>query len=202
MAENQEIVQPEQLHFTDDGVYPGSVLQCYCIERQSRRTRRIALPFSSADSRRTIGATPGGTASIPLLIITARRTKRSVCMLAPQDCDSAASTARPSRSAPATSFSFRRVSRITTSARVRILVLWELTRMDASGICFAVCLANAHNPIAPSQLCRSPITIRSTALTVHCGRSGKCAADRRTGSFPGQLRMEIALSPEQRNVSR
>src|SRR3954452_25437258 len=26
MAENQEIVQPEQLHFEDDGVYPGSVL--------------------------------------------------------------------------------------------------------------------------------------------------------------------------------
>ena len=26
MAEKQEIVQPEQLHFTDDGVYPGSVL--------------------------------------------------------------------------------------------------------------------------------------------------------------------------------
>ena len=26
MAEKQEIVQPEQLHFKDDGVYPGSVL--------------------------------------------------------------------------------------------------------------------------------------------------------------------------------
>ena len=26
MAEKQEIVQPEQLHFRDDGVYPGSVL--------------------------------------------------------------------------------------------------------------------------------------------------------------------------------
>jgi len=26
MAENQEIVQPEQLHFEDDGIYPGSVL--------------------------------------------------------------------------------------------------------------------------------------------------------------------------------
>ena len=26
MAEKQEIVQPEQLHFEDDGVYPGSVL--------------------------------------------------------------------------------------------------------------------------------------------------------------------------------
>ena len=26
MAEKQEIVQPEQLHFNDDGVYPGSVL--------------------------------------------------------------------------------------------------------------------------------------------------------------------------------
>jgi uncharacterized protein YjlB len=26
MAEKQEIVQPEQLHFSDDGVYPGSVL--------------------------------------------------------------------------------------------------------------------------------------------------------------------------------
>ena len=74
--------------------------------------------------------------------------------------------------------------------------------MDASGICFAVCLANAHNPIAPSQLCQFPITIRSTVLTVHCGRSGKCPADRSTGSLPGQLRMEIALSPEQRNVPR
>ena len=26
MAEKQEIVQPEQLHFHDDGIYPGSVL--------------------------------------------------------------------------------------------------------------------------------------------------------------------------------
>ena len=26
MAEKQEIVQPEQLHFEDDGIYPGSVL--------------------------------------------------------------------------------------------------------------------------------------------------------------------------------
>ena len=26
MAEKQEIVQPEQLHFQDDGIYPGSVL--------------------------------------------------------------------------------------------------------------------------------------------------------------------------------
>src|SRR5205823_12076938 len=26
MAEKQEIVQPEQLHFNDDGIYPGSVL--------------------------------------------------------------------------------------------------------------------------------------------------------------------------------
>jgi uncharacterized protein YjlB len=26
MAEKQEIVQPEQLYFTDDGVYPGSIL--------------------------------------------------------------------------------------------------------------------------------------------------------------------------------
>jgi uncharacterized protein YjlB len=26
MAEKQEIVQPEQLHFDDDGIYPGSVL--------------------------------------------------------------------------------------------------------------------------------------------------------------------------------
>src|SRR6187401_2119394 len=26
MAEKQEIVQPEQLHFEDDGVYPGSIL--------------------------------------------------------------------------------------------------------------------------------------------------------------------------------
>jgi uncharacterized protein YjlB len=26
MAEKQEIVQPEQLHFKDDGIYPGSVL--------------------------------------------------------------------------------------------------------------------------------------------------------------------------------
>src|SRR5262245_65924370 len=26
MVENQEIVQPEQLNFEDDGVYPGSVL--------------------------------------------------------------------------------------------------------------------------------------------------------------------------------
>ena len=55
---------------------------CYCIGRQSQRTRRIALRFSSADSLRTIGETPGETASILLLIITAHRTKRSVSIVA------------------------------------------------------------------------------------------------------------------------
>src|SRR4029453_3761509 len=58
---------------------------CYCSGRQSRGTRRIELPFSSADSLRTIGSTPGETAYIPLLIITAQRTKRSVSIMAPQD---------------------------------------------------------------------------------------------------------------------
>jgi len=171
MAEKQEIVQPEQFLRTTASIRAAFCL-CYCIGRRSRRTPRIALPFSSADSLRTIGATPGETESIPLLIITARRTKRSVSIMAPQDCDSAASPARPSRSAPGTSVSFLRVSRIRTSERVRTLTLWELTRTDASGIWLAVCRANGQNPIAPSQLCQFPITIRSTALTVHCGRSG------------------------------
>src|SRR5438552_18792618 len=102
--------------------------------------RRMALPFSSADSLRTIGATPGGTASIPLLIITARRTKRSVSTMAPQDCDSAASTARPSRSAPATSFSFRRVSHITTLERVRLFAFSEYSRNVVSGHRYVDCL--------------------------------------------------------------
>src|SRR4029453_6947294 len=67
------------------------------------------------------------------------------------------------------SFSFPQVLRITTSGRVRTLALWELTRMDASGICFAVCQANGQNPIALSQLCQFPITIRSTAPTAPGG---------------------------------
>ncbi len=41
--------------------------------------RRIALRFSIARSLRTTGETPGETASIPLLITTALRTKCSGC---------------------------------------------------------------------------------------------------------------------------
>jgi len=107
-----------------------------------------------------------------LLIITARRTKCSVSLTALHICDSAEKAARLSRSAPATSFSFRRVLRTRTSARAQTLTLWVLTRMDGSGICFTGCLANDQNPIAPSQLCQFLITIRFTALTGHCGRSG------------------------------
>src|SRR5206468_7492442 len=117
----------------------------------------------------TTGAIHGETASIPLLIITALRTKCWEYMMVPQHCDSAESRVRRSRSAPGTSFSFRRGSRITPLLRVRILALWELTRTDANGICFAVCRANGQNPITLSRLCQFPITIRSTALTVHCG---------------------------------
>jgi hypothetical protein len=82
MAEKQEIVQPEQLHFEDDGVYPGSVLPVLLYRGRSQSRRRTALLFSIAHSLRMIGETPGETASIPLLIIIARRTKCSVSMKA------------------------------------------------------------------------------------------------------------------------
>src|SRR5262245_39131225 len=93
-------------------------------------------------------------------------------MMAVQKCAWVVRTVKPLKSRPATAFSFRQVSRITTSARARTLVLWELTPTDGNGICFEVSLANDQNPIAPSQLCQSPITIRSTAPMARCGNSG------------------------------
>ena len=47
MAEKQEIVQPEQLHFKDDGVYPGSVLPVLLYRAAITADARIALPFSA-----------------------------------------------------------------------------------------------------------------------------------------------------------
>ena len=155
MAEKQEIVQPEQLHFKDDGIYPGSVLPVLLYRaavtadaqdrasvfergfaqndwRNSWRNGVYSFAHYHSTSHEALGVY-NGSARLRL-------------------GGEHGQTVEVWSSAPATSFSFRRVSRIRTSARVRILVLWELTRMDASGICFAVCLANAQNPIAPSPL--------------------------------------------------
>ena len=57
MAEKQEIVQPEQLNFEDDGVYPGSVLpvllyrSAITIDAQDRASRRFGFEATVAAAR-------------------------------------------------------------------------------------------------------------------------------------------------------
>jgi len=54
-----------------------------------------------------------------------------------------------------------------------ILLLSELILMDANGTCFAVGQASGRKPIRTSPLYQFRITIRSTALKVHCHAFGK-----------------------------
>ena len=172
MAEKQDIVQPEQLHFKDDGVYPGSVLPVLLYRaaimadaqdrasvfergfaqndwRNSWRNGVYSFAHYHSTSHEALGVYNGSArlrlGGEPGQTVEVRSGDVSLIP---------AGVAHQNIGASPT------------------LTLWELTRMDASGICFAVCLANAQNPIAPSQLYQFPITIRSTALTVHCGRSG------------------------------
>ena len=124
MAERQEIVQPEQLHFKDDGIYPGSVLPVLLYRAAitadaQDRASVFERGFAQNDWR---NSWRNGVYSFAHYHSTAHEALGVYSWLR-KDCDSAASMARPSRSAPATSFSFRQVSRITTSARVRILAL-------------------------------------------------------------------------------
>jgi Uncharacterized protein containing double-stranded beta helix domain len=175
MAEKQEIVQPEQLHFKDDGVYPGSVLPVLLYRaaitadaqdrasvfergfaqndwRNSWRNGVYSFAHYHSTSHEALGVY-NGSARLRLGGEHGQtvEVRSGDVILIPAGVAHHNIGASPD---------FSVVGAYPT---------------DASGICFAVCLANGQNPIAPSQLCQFPITIRSTALTVHCGRSGKSA---------------------------
>jgi hypothetical protein len=97
MIPQQDFVQPEQLNFKDDGIFPNSPLPL--LFYRAAITTDAKDPASIIEQRfaGTTGPTRGETVSIPFLIITARRMKCWVFIPALPLCDSAASTARTSR---------------------------------------------------------------------------------------------------------
>ena len=102
MVKQQDLVEPEQFRFKDDGVFPNSVLPLWFIGKHSQRRRKIALPVLNNALLRTTGPIHGEMAFIPSLIITAQRMKRWESIVVLRRYDSAASTAGTSRCMPAT----------------------------------------------------------------------------------------------------
>jgi len=149
MAEKQEMVQPEQLHFKDDGHLSGQrFCLCYCIERQIHGGRAGSrFCFSSAGfAQKRLAQLLAERRPIPLLIITAHRTKAlGVYVGSARLRLGGRGTARPSRSAPATSFSFR--AGVAPSPHRRASpdfgVCGSLPGWARVGFASRVCLANA-----------------------------------------------------------
>jgi hypothetical protein len=102
MFQQQDFVQPEQLHFKDDGIFPNSPLPLLVYRQKLPPNTEDPGLLSNNVLPRMTGVIHGETESMAFPIITALRTRCWVFIRVLQCCASVASTARTSRSTLAT----------------------------------------------------------------------------------------------------
>ena len=101
MIQQHDFVQPEQLNFKDDGIFPNSPLPLLFYYQAI--TTQAKDPASIFEERfaENDWTNSWRDESIPFLITTARRMKCLASIPAQRLCDSAANAAKTSRCAPA-----------------------------------------------------------------------------------------------------